>query len=292
MSLRRLTNVGWTPWHVAGAICMAAVGIAATWDSWVDIYNFALHDEEASHIFLVPIVAAWMAWVRQARIRYCAPRGQYIGPVIFGAGWLMYALGTNNAVQALEHLGAVIVVLGCVLSVLGRNVLFRFLPAFVVLIFLVPVPGSIRQQISQPLQTATAEGTQAMLETLGVPIERSGNVLSVNGAAVAVAEACNGMRMVFALVLVSYAFAFSMPLRNSVRTLVLIASPLAAIACNVVRLIPTVWLYGYSTTPIADAFHDVSGWLMLPIAFFILLGVVRLLRWALIPVAKFNLAYH
>ena len=37
------------------------------------------------------------------------------------------------------------------------------------------------------------------------------------------AEACNGMRMVFALVLVSYAFAYSMPLRNTVRILVLIA---------------------------------------------------------------------
>lgn len=292
MSLRRLTNVGWTPWHVVGAVLMACVGIGATWASWVDIYNFAARDEEASHIFLVPIVAAWMAWVRQARIRYCAPRGQYIGPVIFGVGWAMYVIGMNGTIQALWHLGAVVVVLGCVLSVLGRNVLFRFLPAFAVLVFLVPVPGTIRQQISQPLQTATAAGTQAMLETLGVPIERSGNVLSVNGASVAVAEACNGMRMVFALILVSYAFAFSMPLRNSVRALVLIASPLAAIACNVVRLIPTVWLYGYSTTRIADAFHDVSGWLMLPIAFFILLGVVRLLRWALIPVAKFNLAYH
>ncbi len=292
MSLRRLTNVGWTPWHVVGALFMACVGIAATWDSWVDIYNFASRDEEASHIFLVPIVAAWMAWVRQTRIRYCAPRGQYIGPVILAAGWAIYALGYNHAVQAAWHFGAVVVVLGCILSVLGRNVLFRFLPAFAVLVFLVPVPGSIRQEISKPLQTATAAGTQAMLETLGVPIERSGNVLSVNGQAVAVAEACNGMRMVFALILVSYAFAFSMPLRNTVRVVVLLASPLAAIACNVVRLIPTVWLYGYSTNSIADAFHDISGWLMLPIAFLILLGIIRVLRWALIPVAKFNLAYH
>lgn len=292
MSLRRLKNVGWTPWHVVGAVFMACVGIAATWGSWVDIFNFALRDEEASHIFLVPIVAGWMAWVRQTRIRYCAPRGQYIGPIIVVAGWAIYGVGYNHAIQALWHLGAVIVVLGCILSVLGRNVLFRFLPAFAVLIFLVPVPGTIRQQISNPLQTATAAGTQAVLETLGVPIERSGNVLSINGTAVAVAEACNGMRMVFALILVSYAFAFSMPLRNLVRVVVLLASPLAAIACNVMRLIPTVWLYGYSSDRLANAFHDISGWLMLPIAFLILLGIVRVLRWALIPIARFNLAYH
>ena len=292
MSLRRLINVGWTPWHVVGAVAMAIVGIAGTWHSWVDIFTFAARDEEASHIFLVPIVAAWMAWVRQARIRYCPPRDQFIGPIIVAIGWVMYSYGFHLAIQALWHFGAIVVVLGCILSVLGKNVLFRFFPAFAVLVFLVPVPGTIRQQISGPLQTATAAGTQAILETLGVSIERSGNVLSVNGTAVAVAEACNGMRMVFALVLVSYAFAFSMPLRSSVRVIVLLASPLAAIGCNVVRLIPTVWLYGFSTGGTADAFHDASGWLMLPIAFFILLGVVRLLRWALIPVAKFNLAYH
>jgi exosortase len=292
MSLRRLINVGWTPWHVAGAIAMTCVGVIATWPSWADIFTFAARDEEASHIFLVPIVAAWMAWVRQARIRYCAPRGQFIGPIIVALGWIMYAYGYNRGVQAAWHFGAVVTVLGCALSVLGKNVLIRFLPAFAVLAFLVPIPGSIRQQISNPLQTATAAGTQALLETIGVPLERSGNVLSINGTDVAVAEACNGMRMVFALILVSYAFAFSLPLRISVRVIVLLASPLAAIGCNILRLMPTVWLYGYASDRIADTFHDASGWLMLPIAFLFLLGIVRTLRWALIPVAKFNLAYH
>jgi len=71
---------------------------------------------------------------------------------------------------------------------------------------------------------------------------------------VTVAEACNGMRMVFALVLVSYAFAFSMPLRNGVRLVVLAASPLAAIVCNVIRLIPTIWLYGNARREVAGTF--------------------------------------
>lgn len=292
MSLRRLINVGWTPWHVIGAVAMAVVGVVATLPAWSDIMAFAAKDEEASHIFLVPIVAAWMAWVRQARIRFCAPRGQYIGPMLVAAGWALYAYGFNRNFQSAWHFGAVLVVLGCILSVLGKNVLIRFLPAFAVLVFLVPVPGTVRQEISMPLQTATAAGTQAMLEIFGVPLDRSGNVLSINGVAVAVAEACNGLRMVFALVLVSYAFAFSLPLRTSVRVIVLLASPLAAIGCNIIRLMPTVWLYGYSSEGVADRFHDISGWLMLPIAFMLLLGIVRILRWALVPVAKFNLAYH
>jgi exosortase len=292
MSGRRLHTYGWTIWHLVGAIILGAIGVWSTRTAWADIYFIASQDEEANHIFLVPIVAVWMIWARRARLRYCPPAGTFVGPPIVAAGWLMSAYGYNNAVQALWHAGAVTVVLGCVLSVLGKNVLFRFLPAFAVLAFLVPVPGSLRQALAVPLQTATAVATQALLETFGVPIERSANMLTLNGHNVTVAEACNGMRMVFALVLVSYAFAFSMPLRNSVRAIVLIASPLAAIVCNVIRLIPTVWFFGYAEQDFATRFHDVSGWIMLPVAFFMLLGIIRALRWALVPVARFNLAYQ
>jgi exosortase len=292
VSLKRLTNFGWTPWHAAGAILIAIAGILATLPAWRDIVFIASVDDENSHIFLVPIVAAWMVWVRRSRLRYCAPTGTAIGPLVGAAGVFASVYGFNHNLQSVWHAGAVLVVLGCVLSVLGKSVLFRFLPAFLVLVFLVPVPGRIRQGIAVPLQTATAAATQALFETFGEAVERSGNLLSINGTEVTVAEACNGMRMVFALVLVSFAFAYSMPLRNSVRILVLLASPLAAIFCNVVRLIPTIWLYGHAAKPVADDFHNISGWIMLPIAFLLLMGIIRALRWALIPVAKFNLAYQ
>lgn len=292
MNLRPLVQSGWRPWHAVMLVAVIAAAFVATAPAWRDIAMIAHLDEEASHIYLVPIVAVWMIWVRRLRIRFCSPGGEIIGPAIVVVGWAAYMYGYNHAVQSLWHGGAVLVLIGCVLSVLGKNVLFRFLPAFAVLLFLIPVPATIREKIAVPLQTATAASTQAVLEIVGTPVERSGNLLIINGQEVAVAEACNGMRMVFALVLVSFAFAFSMPLRNTVRVLVLLASPLAAIFCNVVRLIPTVWLYGYSSHGVADGFHGISGWIMLPLAFVLLLGIVRLLRWALIPVAKFNLAYQ
>jgi exosortase len=292
VNIRRLSAYGWTPWHAIGAVLMAALGFWATRQAWADILFIASKDEEASHIYLVPFVAAWMVWARRTRLRFCLPTGTWIGPVIVAAGWAASVFGFNHAMQSVWHAGAVAVVVGCVLSVLGKNVLFRFLPAFAVLVFLIPVPASIRQAIAVPLQTATAVATQALLETFGVPIERSANMLTINGHPVTVAEACNGMRMVFALVLVSYAFAYSMPLREPVRLLVLAASPLAAIVCNVIRLIPTVYLFGYGSHEIATKFHDFSGWIMLPVAFFMLLGVMRVLRWALVPVTKYNLAYQ
>ncbi|MFV1968178.1 MAG: exosortase/archaeosortase family protein, partial [Pirellulaceae bacterium] len=140
-------------------------------------------------------------------------------------------------------------------------------------------------QIAIPLQTASAHIAQIVFEIFGYDVARSGNVLNINGVDVAVAEACNGMRMVFALVLVSFAFAFGTPMRNSARLLIIVLSPLVAIACNVLRLIPTVWIYGNYPRSVAALFHDVSGWLMLPIAFLVLLAVTRVARWVMAPVA-------
>jgi exosortase len=279
----------WTHWHVIGATVMAGVAIFATLDAWSDILLIARRNEEYSHIFLVPFVAAAMIYVRRARSRYCKPTGTAIGFCIAGLGWCMHIFGFYRNYVALWHLGAVLVMVGCVLSIFGKHALFKFFPAFAVLMFLVPVPGTVRLMMAGPLETWTAQISELLLNAGGVAVTRTGNLLRVGGQDVNIAEACNGLRMVFALVLVSYFFGFALPLRNSVRFVILLASPLAAILCNVVRIIPTVWLYGHSKTAGAT-FHDYSGWLMLPISFLILLGIIAALRWAMLPVMRYTLA--
>ncbi len=118
----------------------------------------------------------------------------------------------------------------------------------------------------------------------------TGNVLLINGREVAVAEACNGMRMVSALLLVSYAFVFSMPMRQGVRLVILAASPIVALLCNVIRLVPVVLFYGYASDSTADFFHDASGWIVLLIALGLLWSFLSLLRWIEIPVTPYAVA--
>ncbi|MFW6061968.1 MAG: exosortase/archaeosortase family protein [Planctomycetota bacterium] len=281
----------WDRWHLVTLAGLVAAGIAGTWEAWTDIAQIAVRDEEASHIFLVPIVFGWLIWVRRPRLRRCRPVGNWAGPLLAGIGWVLSSIGYNHAIQAFWHGGSLLLVLGCVVTAVGLEVVWQFLPAFAVLVFLVPVPGMLRQRIAIPLQTATAEVTHQVFEVLGLNVPRSGNVLSINGTEVGIAEACNGLRMVFALVLVSYAFAFGSPLRWYVRGLILAACPLSAIACNVIRLVPTVWLYGYGSTAMAETFHNVSGWGMLVVAFLLLFAILRALRWALVPVTQYTLAY-
>lgn len=269
---------------------MAALGVVVTSGAFADIFAKASSNEESSHIFLVPLVAAWMIYVRAGRARYCRPTLTILGPIIVGIGWMSWSYGYWHNRDLFYHTGAVVLVIGCVVSVLGKHALTRFFPAVLVLAFLVPVPNRWRQKLAVPLQNFTAKVSQTTMEVMGVDVQRDGNQLIVNKQPVNIVEACNGMRMVFPLILVGFAFSYGMPLKQWVRILLVGLSPLAAIFCNVIRILPTIWVYGYGSNEMGYEFHRISGWMMLPVAFLLLLTVIRVLRWAMIPVMRYTLA--
>jgi len=297
---------GWPPayWRrpvVFAAGLVAILGLWVTSDAWQDIFRLGMRDEESSHVLLAIPAAIWLAWARWEYAAKARRTGLWLGPLMVAVGWFLFALGDVQLYQSVWHFGAILVVAGCVVSVVGRDVLLRLWPAFAVLVFLIPVPAIVRAQIAPPMQTVTAEMTAFLLQTMGEQVILSGKVLIVNGVSVGIAEACNGIRMVFALGLVCFFYAFSTTLSTKTRLLIVMASPIIAIAVNVVRLVPTVWLYGHTKMETAEAFHDFMGWAMMPVALLGLMGLNALITWALkedsvsesgISTANFSNARH
>lgn len=271
-------------------VSLCALAVGATWGVWQDIVQLVRSNDEQSHVLLAPAVAIWLFWVRRERGRQTAPSWSLWGAPVILAGWGVAWFGFGQGHLVLQHFGALLMVFGAALTVLGTDFVVKFAPAFAALVFLMPVPGMIRQGIALPLQEATARVTHFIMELIGQPVTVAGNVLRINGHDVAVAEACNGMRMVSALGLVAFAFVFSTPMRNWVRLLILALSPLVALVVNVVRLGPTVLMYGYADMEAADLFHDVSGWAVLGLALAMLWLVLAVLRWLEVPIAPFAAA--
>lgn len=288
--MKRLARRPWTLRESALLVLMLLVGIWTLRQPLLDIIAIGMRDEEQSHIFLAPFVAAWLLWLRRSRLRNIGFTPSLIGPGVVLMGWTLSWIGFERGIQLFWHGGAVLALLGIVLSMTGLGVVRQFLPAVAVLAFVLPVPGRIRQAIAIPLQEQATVVTENMLQVMGVPVFRDGIVLIINDEAVAVGEACNGMRMVFALTLVVYAFAFGTPLRPGTRVLLLLISPVLALLSNVIRLVPTSLFYGYSTVERAHAFHDLAGWVMLPILLMILLGMLRMFRWLEFPVTSYRLS--
>lgn len=279
-------------WSFVDVVILIALIGGAIWitrDIWADIIDVAAANGENSYVMLAPFVCLWLLWVRRERLPFCPPRYSLLGPTCIAAGWACAMAGFSSGVDIVWHLGGLVMVWGAALTILGPSFVRMFIPVVVGSLFLLPTPGAIRQDIALPLQTATAAIAEYAMVTVGLPVIRLGNTLSVNGQQVAVAEACNGMRMVTAFVLVTYAFVFAVPMRHRIRFVFLALSPVIALAVNVIRTIPTVMLYGYAKIELADTFHDLSGWLMLILALGILWTMTATLRWLEIRTAPYVL---
>jgi len=268
----------WRPRRLALAGLLVLAAVASMGSSWGDWYTISSSDAEFSQVFLVIPFAAVILYIDRDRLKTLRGDSSWAGPLIVACGWAVAWYGYHYAHQSLWHTGAIGVALGAAITVLGHGVLLRFWPVFMMLGFMVPLSNQTRLQIAEPLQRAMATIVAAVLGFFGEDVGRQGNLLTVNGQQVAIIEACNGLRMVFTLILVCWLFAFVTPLKGWVRWLVILLSPLTALICNVFRLIPTLLLYGHASKATADKFHDMAGWAMLPVAFFLLMFLIHLIE--------------
>jgi exosortase len=264
-------------WLALALVCAAVLAMGSTWSDW---WFISTQIEEHSHVFLaIPFGAAIMYVNRKefGAIRQIGP--SWVGPIIALVGLALTWDGYNHARQSFWHIGAVLVALGCAVSILGHGVLLKFWPAFFILGFMVPMPNTLRLKLAHPLQAGNAYIVERFFHMFGGEVGRQGNSITVNGQHVLIVEACNGLRGVFTLILVCWLFAFVTPIKNWVRWLIILLSPVTAMVCNVIRLVPTVLLHGHASKETAEKFHDYAGWGMVIVAFLFLMGVIHVIEW-------------
>lgn len=249
------------------AAALIACAIAAFWNAWLDIFSIATHDPESNHILLVPFLAIWLA-VDASKQQDLRRSGSSVWGMLFVmAAVLLHQLGQNHQWQVIWHLSAVLCVIGILAVAYSVERLAGSWPAVVILLALVPIPGAIRQQIARPLQWFCAVCCEQVLNLIGFTVTRHGCLLELNGVQVAVAEACNGMRMVTSFMLLTYAACFAFRMSRSRRLWLLVLSPVFAIVLNLARLLLTVVCYAQLPENSAEAMHDVLGWVFPVLAF-------------------------
>ena len=140
-------------------------------------------------------------------------------------------------------------------------------PAIAFLAFMVPLPYTLSLSLAGPLQRLATLASTFLLQTIGMPAVAEGNVILLNEVEVNVVEACSGLRML----VVFFAFATAVALivkRPLWEKLLLVASAIPiALVVNIMRITATGLLYETVSGAAAKlVFHDLAGWLMMPVA--------------------------
>jgi exosortase len=123
----------------------------------------------------------------------------------------------------------------------------------------IPLPAFVVNSLTIQLQLLASSSASRMLALLSVPVYQDGNVLQIRGMALGVAEACSGLRSLYAVAIVSLVLGLSF-YRTSLSRLFLraLAIPLA-IVMNIVRITARALIAGYRPELAAEFFHTCSG---------------------------------
>jgi exosortase len=177
-----------------------------------------------------------------------------------------------------ERLSIAISIAALVLLLFGWQLFQKVSTVLLFLCLMLPWPNRIQAAVAMPLQHWATSSAVFCLETIGYEVVREGNVIHIGQATVAVAEACNGLRMITAFFVISSLVVLLVKREWWGKLLVLTSGLPIAFLCNTVRLTITAIAFTMLSGEYWEKiFHDFGGYAMMPLA----LGLVVLELWLL-----------
>lgn len=257
--------------NVASITGLLIIVSSLLWSYWSTIQSLLRDwrtDEDYSVGMLVPIAAAYVIWQRRVSLQLVDWKPCWWGAVAIIIAQAMRIYGLSVVVESIERYSLVATLGGVLLLVGGVAMTWRLWTIILFLLLMIPLPGKLHNIIAGPLQNIATLGAVFCLELLGSVVVRDGHVITLNGTTpLAVAEACSGLRMMTAFVVVGSVISLIVE-RPLWQKLMVVASTVpVAMACNLVRLVVTAKLFEYVDGPTAEKFfHDFAGWFMMPLA--------------------------
>jgi exosortase len=270
---------------LAAALAVGSL-LWAYWTTLGDMAQTWARDPQYSHGYLVPLFALGLLWFRRRQLDVAALRPSWWGGPVLLAGITLRLVGAFYGFVWFDQASLVLCLAGLCLTVGGRSAWRWAWPAVVFLLFMVPLPHRVAVAMPGPLQRLATVASTFVLQTLGRPALAEGNVILINDEQINIVEACSGLRMlvIFFALTTAVAFLARRPLWEKA-VIVLSAIPIALLA-NIVRITATGILYEMNVGAVAHAvFHDLAGWLMMPLGLALLGLELKLLSALLLDAA-------
>ncbi len=231
------------------------------------------NDPNYSHGFIVPFMSAYFVYERWGILRTLPIQPNMLGIPVLILGATMLIIGSVGAELFAQRVSFIAVVMGLTLLILGKRILSTLSLPIIFLLFMIPLPAIVVNTIAFPLQIFAAQTASFCLFNLGIPVLREGNLISLAGTTLEVAEACSGLRSLVALLALGTVYAYFSQRQMWKRwALVLLSIPIAILA-NAFRVTGTGVLANYWGTEAAEGFyHTFEGWIVFVVAFILLLG--------------------
>ncbi len=280
----------WITWDIRNIVKLFApilIIIAFLWSyksGLKDLWSVWLINDEYSSGLLVPFLAVYVLWSRRRTIAQCPINPSVYGVLVFLAAQALRLFGLLFMFGSAERLSIALSIAALVLLLFGWQLFKKVATVLLFLCLMLPWPNRVQAAISLPLQRWSTSSAVFCLELIGYEPIQEGNVIHIGQSTVAIAEACNGLRMITAFFVIS-GFVALLVKRAWWEKLILLASSLPiALLCNTVRLaITAIFFTLLEGEHWEKIFHDFGGYAMMPLALAAVVAELWLLAKLTIP---------
>jgi len=235
-------------------------------------------DEDMGHGFFVPVIAGYIAWQKRDELAATEFKTNPLGLLILAAAACQSIVGVLGAELFLSRTAFLMSVFGCVVYLGGlKAVRMLSLPLFL-LLFMIPIPAIIYNQITFPLQLLASRVAEAVLSLAGIPVLRDGNVLELPSQRLSVVEACSGIRSLLSLTFLSLVYGFFFDTKPWMKWVLLVSTVPIAITANASRVTLTGLLSEVNPEYAQGVYHSMSGWVVFMVALVLLVAVHQLVN--------------
>ena len=222
------TDRGW----IGAALVFAALAMViggVTWPTLPDMASIWAGASTYHHGFFVAPAALWMITARGDKPR--SSDSSTAGLFIVLAGALLWLVGRAGGVSLVEQAAFITILIGFIGAAFGDGALRAWVWPLAFLYFMVPAGDSLLPV----LQLATAEMVVGALRLIGYDIAVDGILIHTPVGAFAVAEACAGLNVLIAAVMLAAAFGYVSFSQWSRRIAFMAFAAALAIVANAVR---------------------------------------------------------
>lgn len=238
-----------------------------------------IRDGNYSHGFFIIPISVYLFWKKRDVIQLPSKTSR-TGFVLFLTGLVLLILGTAASEFFTTRIGLVIAVTGLAWYYLGNKNFRQVWFPFFFLLFMIPIPAIIYYAATLPMQLFASKATVALLHLIGVPVSRSGNIISLPDYQLEVAEACSGLRSLVTLLALGALYAYQAMPGKVLPVILFLGTIPIAIATNIFRIFTTaVGAYAISKKLAEDFLHELSGLLVFITALILMLILGAFLKW-------------
>ncbi|MGX7926155.1 exosortase A [Tsuneonella sp. HG094] len=253
---------------VAAGLALAAL----TFAEWREMAHQWWDIDTYNHVLLVPVIVAWLVWLRQGELAKTTPRAWIPGHLFVLFGLSLWLVGRGTEINLFAQAGVILAFQGAFLAVLGIRIALIVAFPLAYLCFLVP----FGDELIPALQQVTASLTIALTHASGVPAVIDGLFIDTPAGRFVVAEECSGVKFLIAMVAFTVLLGWTGFTRWRPRIALVAAAAILSILANGVRAWGTIYVAQLIGIERAGGFdHIVYGWVF----FAIVIAVVIAASW-------------